>query len=435
MPKMKSQMVSTKVLQSGVTCDAQTISGVDILTSHMGIPVIQVYKGGLDVEVLERSLRQTLARYPLITGRMKKDAQGYSYLIGNDAGIPFSVHRCQGALPDYGPQHHMADHIGSFYTPIYPWNIHKDSTPLAHVNVYLFDDGGAILGISMVHSLIDGSSFWQFMVDWAEAAKGKDTPARPMDRSQLIKIGQDHLNDPIRVGYAYLATWKQWLGVAFKLGWRHLTDLDKGVYRIPAATVQAWKEQAQAEGNGAEAVMPSELVTAHCLKVLSPIWRADKLRYLGMVIDLRYKRSLRIPRYYFGNALAQRDVPYTAQELAQDSLARIGLKSRTSPEGLTTEDLHAYLGLMERARQSKLAWRVMIRSLSEGIDGGFMLNNCSHFPIYDIDFGTGRPTWHDPIRVTYRMVMVIDTPTSDGGFDIHVTGSKAELAAFKKLYG
>ncbi|HEX5371248.1 MAG TPA: acyltransferase [Aquabacterium sp.] len=435
MSKIPSQLVSTKVLRSGVQCEQQYLSGVDILTSHMGIPVIQVYKHGLDVEVLERSLVTTLARYPLITGRMKKDAQGLPYIIGNDAGITFTVRRCKGPLPDYGPHHHMADHLGSFYTPIYPWQVFKDSTALAHVNIYQFDDGGAILGICMVHSLIDGQSFWQFMVDWADAAKGKDTPARPMDRSQIIQIGQQHIDQPFTKGYAYQATWSQWLRTAARLGWGHLFKLDKGVFRIPASTVQQWKAQAQAEGQGAEGVIPSELVTAHCLKVLSPLWAPDKVRYLGMVIDLRYKRSLRIPRYFFGNALGHRDVPYTAQELAQDSLATIGLKSRTSPEGLDTQDLQAYLGMMERARQAKKASLLMMRSVASSPDGGFVLNNCSHFPIYDIDFGTGKPTWHDPIRVVFRMLMVIGTPEGDGGFDIHLTGTRAELAVFKKLYG
>jgi len=435
MPKIKSQLVSRQVIQCGARCEPQVLSGVDISTSHMGIPVIQVYRHGLDVDVLRRSLAQVLASYPLIAGRLRKDAQGHAVVDGNDAGVTFSVFRCAGALPDYGPQHHMADHISSFHTPIYPWQVFRPDCPLAHINVYQFDDGGAVLGLCMVHSLIDGQSFWQFMRDWADTARGQSVPLRPMDRSQMVRIGQEHLNEPFTKGYAQIASWGAWLRTAARLGWQHLFSLGKGVYRIPATTVQRWRDDAAAEGQGAEKVTPSELVTAHVLKTLAPQWPRKDRYLLGMVIDLRYKRSLRIPRFFFGNALGHRDVPYSPDELARDSLARIGIKSRTSPEGLSTEDLHAYLAMFERARQDKAANRLMLRSIARSVDGGLVLNNCSHFPIYDIDFGTGKPSWHDPVRVVFRMLMIIETPTGDGGFDIHLTAPRRELAVFDRLYG
>jgi shikimate O-hydroxycinnamoyltransferase len=435
MPKIKSTLVSRKILQCGVTCDAQYQSGIDVLTADVSIPIIHVHKRGLDVEVLERSLKATLANYPLIAGQLKTDDKGYRYYIGNDVGVEFCVRRCAGPTPDYGPHHKMSDHLSSYYKQVWPWHRYGKDEGIANFTIYQFDDGGAILSISMLHSLLDGMAFWQFMQDWASAAKGVPTPPRPMDRQLIIDIGQANIDKPFTKPYTYRPPFLEWVRVFGTLGWRFLFGLSKEVYRIPASTVAQWKAQAVAEGGDLATAAPAELVTAQCLKVLSPLWDNNENRYLGMVFDLRYKRSLRIPRYFFGNALGNRDVAYSRQELADSSLAQIAVKSRTSPEGLDTDDLKAFLGLMERGRQDKSVKRLMMRAAARTIEGGFVLNNCSHFPVYDIDFGTGPADWHEPIGVVFRMLMVITTPTQDGGFDLHYSGMKNEHAVLKKLYG
>ncbi len=436
MPKIKSTLVSRKVLKSGVTSPERYYqSGIDILTADVSIPVIHVHPKGLDVEVLERSLSATLANYPLIAGQLKKDEKGYPYYLASDVGLEFCVRRCKGPTPDYGPHHHMADHLSSYYKQIWPWHRYGKDECMSSFTIYQFDDGGAILSMSMLHSLLDGTSYWQFMLDWMSAAKGVPTPPRPMNRQLTIDLGQAHIDKPFTKGYTYRPPFFEWLKVFATLGWAFLFQLKKEIYRVPASTVAQWKAEAVAEGGEAATASPSELVTAHVLKVLSPVWPSHEDRYLGMVIDLRYKRSLRIPRQFFGNALGNRDVPYSRQELAESSLAQIAIKSRTSPEGLTTEDLQAFLGLMERGRQEKSIKRLMMRSVARTIQGGFVLNNCSHYPIYDIDFGTGPASWHDPIGVVFRMLMIINTPSQDGGFDLHFSGHKAEHAVLKKLYG
>lgn len=434
MPKIKSTLVSHKRLKCGVTTGRQYQSGIDILTADISIPVIHVHKKGLDIAVLERSLQATLANYPLIAGQLKKDEKGYPYYIGNDVGVDFIVRRCKGPTPDYGPDHKMSDHLSSYYKQIWPWHRYAEDESISNFTIYQFEDGGAILSMRMLHSLLDGMSYWLFMEDWAKAAKGIATPPRSMDRQLIIDIGQAHIDKPFTKGYTYRPPFLQWLRIFGILGWRYLTGLSKEVYRIPASTVAQWKAEAVAEGGDAATASPSELVAAHCLKVLSPVWDNQEDRYLGMVFDLRYKRSLRIPRHFFGNALGNRDVPYSRRELAESSLAQIAVKSRTSPEGLDTDDLKAFLGLMERGRQEKNVKRLVMRAAARTIEGGFVLNNCSHFPIYDIDFGTGPADWHEPIGVVFRMLMVISTPTQDGGFDLHYSGMKAEHEVFKKLY-
>ena len=430
--KISSRIVSTTTLKGGVRCPTQRVSGIDIFTSHMGIPIVQVYPKGLDVANLQRSLSVMLGKYPLLSGRMRKDAQGLPCIEGNDAGVRFKVHQCDGPLPAYGPDNHLHPLLKGFHTPIYPWNIFKDSQPLFEVDVYQFADGGAILSNTAAHSVMDGTAYWNFMVDWAACARGEEVPARSMAREQLIELGQGNLEAPYTRGYFYEMGWRDRLRMYAGLGWQHLVSIDKDVFRIPAATIEQWKQQARAEFPEADGVTTAELVTAHCLKVLNPLWQHRRDRCLGHVIDLRYKRRLRVPRHFFGNALGHGEVMYSADELGSQSLAAIALKSRMPAESLTNEDLLGYLGLMERARQNKGILGLMMRSVGRTLDGGLVLNNCSHYPMYEIDFGTGRPSWHDATRVVFRMLMIIPTPEMDGGVDIHLTALKPELEAMRR---
>jgi shikimate O-hydroxycinnamoyltransferase len=434
MPRIKSTLVSKEMLKCGVTCGPQYQSGIDVLTADVSIPVIHVHKRGLDVDVLRRSLQATLANYPLIAGQLKTDDKGYKYYIGNDVGVEFEVRKCQGPTPDYGPTHKMSDHLSSYYKQIWPWHRYGKDEGIANFTIYQFDDGGAILSMRMLHSLLDGMSFWQFMKDWASAAQGTPTPPRSMDRQLIIDLGQANINLPYTKGYTYRPPFLEWLRIFGTLGWQYLTGLSKEVYRVPASTVAQWKTQAQAEGGDAATASPSELVSMHVMRTLSPVWNNQADRYLGTVYDLRYKRSLRIPRYFFGNALGTRDVIYPRKELETASLAQLAIKSRTSSEGLETDDLKAFLGLMEKGRQEKNVKRLVMRAAARSIEGGFVLNNCSHFPIYDIDFGTGPADWHEPIGVVFRMLMVITTPAQDGGFDLHFSGLKAEHAVLAQQF-
>jgi shikimate O-hydroxycinnamoyltransferase len=430
--KISSRLVSTTTLKGGVRCATQRVSGIDIFTSHMGIPIVQVYPKGLDVANLQRSLSVMLGKYPLLSGRMRKDVQGLPCIEGNDAGVRFKVHQCDGPLPAYGPSNHLHPLLKGFHTPIYPWNIFKDSQPLFEVDVYQFADGGAILSNTAAHSVMDGTAYWNFMVDWAACARGEEVPARSMEREQLIELGQANLEAPYTRGYVYEMGWRDRLRMYAGLGWQHLVSIDKDVFRIPAATIEQWKQQARAEFPDADGVTTAELVTAHCLKVLNPLWQHRRDRCLGHVIDLRYKRRLRVPRHFFGNALGHGEVMYSADELDKQSLAAIALKSRMPAESLTNEDLLGYLGLMERARQTKGILSLMMRSVGRTLDGGLVLNNCSNYPMYEIDFGTGRPSWHDATRVVFRMLMIISTPEMDGGVDIHLTALKPELEAMRR---
>lgn len=435
MPKLQSALVSSQILQGGVTCPPQYLTGVDIFNTHTGIPITLVYPKGLDVAAMQRSMVEMIKLQPPMAGRIKTDNQGLPYIDCNDGGVVFRVHRARGPLPPYHPGMHMGPELKRYAKPIFPWQVVNKDMPLFHVDVHQFEDGGAVLCITGIHSLFDGAAFWKFMQDWAAATRGEPIEAQPFDRSMMIQIGQDNLSEPYTGGMVYQTTLGQRLWLFARFAWQHLTALEKGVFRIPASTIEQWKAQAKLELPDHPGVGTVDLVTLHCLKEMSPVMWSDADRYIGMVIDLRYKRRLRLPRHYYGNALGQGEVRYTKAELAKDSLAQLASRCKVPTESVTDKVFVGFLALMERLRQAKQVPTLMMKNAVDTLEAGLVLNNCSHFATYAIDFGTGKPSWHDNAQVVYRMLMLCPTPEQDGGIDVHLTARKEEVAVFRKLYG
>ncbi len=430
MAAFTSQQVLDKHLHAGVACAPQPLAGVDLFAGHVGIPVVLVYPQGPDLERLEQALQATLKNYPIVCGRLKKAPDGHVFIDANDAGMAYRVHRCSGAVPAYGHQQPVGASIKRFFKTFMPWQVVDKDLPLLQVDVHVFDDGGMVLCCYGPHSVFDGSAYWQFMVDWSKACRGLEVKPVSFDRGLVIAAGQGDA-PPDQTGLIYDPSMGERIAMFAQLGWRALW-LKKGVFRVNAATIERWKDDARRElPADAVGVSSVELVTAHCLKTISPLLPAQHERAVGIVLDLRHKRRLKIPRDHFGNALGYGEARYSTHDLANKGLSVLAQQCRPAPDQVSTEALFNFLGLMEAYRQKKAVWKLFWRSAGETLRAGLILNNCIHFPMYDIDFGTGTPAWYDVCAVAFRMLMVVQTPAKDGGVDLHFTAHPRELAALK----
>jgi shikimate O-hydroxycinnamoyltransferase len=431
MSKPRPQLVSSKRLHAGVTAAAPDyLSGLDIFHAHAGIPLILCFKQGLDLELAERTFKTVLASYPNLTGRYKKDQDGHVYLDSNDAGMDWNVYRCKGPMP-YGPHNPVGKDIHRFYKMYMPWKVVDHDQPLMQINFHVFDDGGVLFCGFQAHSAVDGSSFWGMMQDWTRICKGEAAKGQTFNRQVLIDLGKP-APDPAAYELMVAPPFRQWAGTMLRLGWHALFSLKSETFQIPAATVNRWREQAKAELAPTSAGVSSvELVTSYLMKAFSPVMPKGVARSVGIVLDLRYKRRLKLPRDFFGNALCYAEARYTAEELAQGSLPQLAEKCRPANEQVSTEALLRMLALTETYRQKKAVWRLIFKPTIETLNAGLILNNCVQFPMYEVDFGSGTPSWYDITPMTIRMVMVTPTPAKDGGLTLYLTARKAELAALK----
>lgn len=430
MGKPRRTLVLNKRLHSGGTASRQYLTGIDILHGHVCVPLIFVYKKGFDLDLAERGLRETLKHYPLVAGRYQKDAQGQVYSDGQDHGIDFRLHRCEGPMP-YGEHQPLGADLKHFYKAFMPWQVVGKDMPLIQVDINQFEDGGIVMAVCIVHSSFDGFSFFGFMLNWSKACRGLPLEIPSFDRSVVIKAGQTGLDT---TGFDLVRQPGILDGVTLmsKLGWRAATDMHKQIFRFPAQVIQAWKDQAVAELPDAKGVNAGKLVTAYVLRALSPLMPPGAARRVGMALDMRYVRGLSLPRDYFGNGLCYAQAHYTEQELAQQSLSVLADRCKPPTDEISAATVSKLLTVAEQARQKKSIWRLIFKPAVDTLAGGIVQNNLSLLPIYDVDMGRGTPDWYETFAMTIRMMALVSTPTKDGGIDVHMAASKAELRALRE---
>jgi shikimate O-hydroxycinnamoyltransferase len=435
MPDSRTPHRVTTAITCGLKVDRQYLTGMDLIFNHTGTPVALVYPHGLDAQALQHSLAATLQSYPVFTGRLKSDADGHVYIDGQDQGLRFVVTQHDTALPAYGVQRPMGTELLRYATRILPWRVVDHDQPLFVIEVHQFACGGAILTLTGCHSICDGAALWTFFLDWVRVHGGHAISPPTLDRNAVIAFSQAQMQHPYTQGLIFptskLVRWQLFARHA----WLYLRHIDKAVFRIRADQISQWKQAARERDPQGDALASHDLVTAYCMQRISSRMRSDSPRYMGVVTDLRYRRGLGIPRKYVGNGLGQDKLILSAQELAQDDLATLARKCRVPLEGVSQEALLGYLGFMEQHRQQHSIGSLMFESGVQALHAGVILNNCAHFPIYKLDFGTGTPSWCDNERAAYRKLMIAAAPSMDGSLDVHLSAPRHELAAFQVADG
>jgi len=434
MSRIRPRLVSSELIRSGVTRPAQKLTASDLMVRHVGVPVFYVYEQGLDIDRLRRSLTEVAAHHPLITGRMQKDADGDDVVVGNDEGLLLEVFDCDTPMPPYGLHHPMRRDCYRFIHTILPWRVIPKQLPLVQMSVTRFANGGAVLAVHVVHSLLDGSTFWNLLQDWTAVANGGQVAGPVQDRSCLFDLMQKAVDTPDSRQVMAEPDLATKFHLYPKLIWQAFENR-LGVYRIPPAAIEAMRASIPADEPLAARVSVADLVTAHAIKLMASAQQHQGDRMLSLVSDLRYRKALGLPHRMFGNALAQESMTYTHQALSTQTEGELALAFKRPGAMHSTEETLGYLGMLERHRRAGTIGKLIPKAVVNAPEGGFVQNNYNHLPIYGLDVGTGRPTWFNPMTVPFRMCKIVPTPQGDGGVDIHLTVSKAEQRPFEERYG
>ncbi len=432
MTNLKSTLVLKKRVHCGVKAPRQYLCGLDIFHSYAYFPLVLVYKQGLDENVVEKGLIETLKHYPIIAGRFKKDAEGHVFADSEDQGIDFRVHRWNGLLP-WGEGAPVGKDIPKLYDTVLPFRVVGRDQPMLQVNVHHFEGGSSILCCYGPHALLDASSYWAFMTEWSKACRGLPVTAPSFDRRYMVDYGQAQVD---KSAYDILSAPSMWdlVRIFAKLGWRAATGMTSEIFRIPATTLMQWTVDAKAANPESREVSVGSLICAYVLKSISPALPGDGDRSLGLVRDLRFSQGLGVPRDYFGNAVCYADVRYTKQQLETENLGQLAVRCRPPSEQVNNAAITKMLWLMEKYRQTKNNWRLLFKPTIETANAGMIVNNCVLFPIYEVDMGTGGPNWYEMPPATIRLLLLVQTPQKFGGVDIMLCGTKREVEALREAF-
>ncbi|XP_008442462.2 uncharacterized acetyltransferase At3g50280 [Cucumis melo] len=374
------------------------------------------------VSFLKRSLSTTLSHFSPLAGRLSTDSNGYVHILCNDAGVEFiqakakhlTLHSLLSPLdvPNYFKEFFDFDRTISYS---------GHSMPLVAVQVTELADG-VFVGCTVNHAVTDGTSFWHFFNTFAEVCKGtkkiSKSPAFSRDTvfnsSAVLKFPEGgpvvtfNSDEPLRERIFHF-TRESILKLKLRAntnnqiaGRRPVNGFHDAVEILGKQGNDSWKTVNGTNNGGNITAVLENLIKTNvpnrtaeissfqslCAHLWRSVTRARKLdesktTTFRMAVNCRHRLNPRMEPYYFGNAIQSIPTVATVRDVLSNDLrwcADLLHKNVVAHDDATV-------------RRGISDWESQPRLFPLGNFDGAMITMGSspRFPMYDNDFGWGRP--------------------------------------------
>ncbi|XWS65880.1 hypothetical protein CRYUN_Cryun05aG0151600 [Craigia yunnanensis] len=367
------------------------------------------------VSLLKQSLSKTLSFFPPLTGRLYTDPNGYIYITCNDAGVEFYHATCSSLfIRDVIGPLDVPQFVKKFFCFDKTVSYQGHFKPIMAVQVTELGDG-IFIGCSVNHAVIDGTSFWNFFNTFAEICRKNN------NNQGIEKIARqpDFSRDSVLISSAILRVPEGGPKVTFNenepLRERIFSFSREAILELKAK-VNNKKEEILINGNfnaveiigkqnndkyfndngknwlfkTAPVSNTTEISSFQSLSAL--LWRAVtrarklpsfKTTTFRMAVNCRHRLNPKLDPLYFGNAIQSIPTYASAGDVTSRDL-------RWCAEQLN-ESVRAHND--ETVRRFVKEWEKDPRCFPLGnFDGASMtMGSSPRFPMYDNDFGWGRP--------------------------------------------
>lgn len=350
---------------------------------------------------LETSLSEILTRYYPISGRFFQD--GLS-VICEDQGVLFVEAKVNTKLEEFLTKAYQDIDLVSLFVP---WNIGQTchvSTPILGVQVTFFECGGMALAVHNTHKLSDGFTGCTFTDEWAKISRsfvginelkglnfgmGSVFPARELSGIlkpfPAVKPGPKIVTRRLLFDESGISRLKEKVGKI---------DLGGGIISYPSRV---------------------EVVTA-------VIWRgmirASQARHkrlknsiTSVAVNLRGKTSPGGTENFFGNFYVQLPVKFMADESKMELQDFVKLIKTTVQKCLADSAKASCDEIFSMAIRFSNEIREAVGD--EEVDVRICTSLC-RFPIYEADFGWGKPSWVSSANAPFEIFSLMDTKEGDG---------------------
>eukprot|EP00249_Psilotum_nudum_P023978 c29046_g1_i4 orf=321-1691(-) len=377
------------------------------------------------VDCLKRCLSEALVSFYPWAGRFVVGEDGRVAVDCNDRGVEFIEAAIDVSFreledddfelkPFFGKLNHRDEHP--------PANIFDN--PLLSIQVTQFLDGGMALGYAQSHAIADGHSIWHFMNSWAECGRGVPISVPPLHDRTVLKIdlpSKDraalfNFDFPDDFGFKFKDL-KATETTAGKQGDGKPLVSAQRLFRFTADMIKKLKTLAAEEGKGD--FTSYEVLCAHFWRHVTAARRVEDnaVVCLAVLVNFRSCLSDPLPPSYFGNVINLSAAYAIAGQLYSESLATSASRIREAVVRGKSEDrfwdfLH-FLEVHDNLFTDDLL-APMLKVVCMNVASSF------RFPMYEVDFGWGRPAAVRAARITGGIGEIVLFPGRSGGGSVDV---------------
>ncbi|KAK1418407.1 hypothetical protein QVD17_27551 [Tagetes erecta] len=405
-------------------------SNLDLVVGRIHILTLYLYRPNgssnfFDSTVLKQALADVLVSFFPMAGRLGKDGDGRIEIVCNGEGVLFVEAEADCCIDDFGeitPSPELRR-----LAPTVDYSGDVSSYPLFITQVTRFKCGGVSLGCGLHHTLSDGLSSLHFINSWSDKARGLSVAVPPFFDRTLLRA-----RDPPTPMFDHVE-YHQPPTVINPSGNRKSESHSKSASTLMLhLTIDQINDlKSKAKGNGSTHYSTYEILAAH-------IWRcACKSRGLSdyqptklyVATDGRSRLNPPLPRGYLGNVIFTATPIMKVGEFKSESLGDTARRIHNELARMNDEYLRSAIDYLELVPDLS----TLVRGPSYFASPNLNVNSWTRLPIYESDFGWGRPIFMGPASILYEgTIYIIPSPSGDRSVALAVCLDPDHMALFKE---
>nr|AXU39904.1 hydroxycinnamoyltransferase 3 [Narcissus papyraceus] len=396
------------------------ISNTDIMfATKLPTPMIYVYHPNGDpdffnVEMLKAGLSKALVPFYPLAGRLAKDRDGRLEVDCGRQGVLVVVARSDSGIDDFG-EFLPSPELCRMLTPSIP---SEDPDILFMTQVTFFKGGEVILGTVWCHVIGDGLSAMNFISTWSRITRGvvSNLDIHPLHDRTLLrarsppKVLFNHVGNQLPACAATTTGPSATSILPLTKSQLALLTTNNKISTFCAISAHVWK----------------------CVSIARGLAR-DQAVQLKFVVNVRRRMKPPLPDDYFGNAVCRMVVVSTADDVLSNPIEVVGNKIRDEIRKVDEEYVRSFIDHFEMSptKGAKPPASSAKFSLTPTM-ADFAMASWIGMPIYDADFGWGKPEIVRIAAITDGQYAYIMEIPKGGGVLVLVSLEEENMERFKE---
>ncbi|KAH6801889.1 hypothetical protein C2S51_033335 [Perilla frutescens var. frutescens] len=372
------------------------LSFLDQLAPPFFMPLVYFYSSNAQIpnsqksNHLKKSLSEALSIYYPLAGRLVDNL----HVDCNDGGVPFSEVQADCDLSQI-----ITNPDPKYMNKFLPYKLNDSQDFCMAVQATYFRCGGLAVGLIISHKVADALSFFLFANDWSAIARNG------VGGIQLPKFDAATYFPPRNI-----CGFKPSTGMMKE-------ELASKIFTFPAKKITLLRERyggggdlPQRRPSRVEAL--STFIWTRFITATGMKGDPNKIYTVQHAVNLRTRIDPPLPEYHFGNISR---LSITKPEVGDGGLIDGGVELLQKVREAIKAVNGGYVAQLKEGEKHLSLMKERMGQLNKGELVSFSFTSLCRFPLYEADFGWGKPVWVGSAGFPYKnLVTFMDTRNGDG---------------------